>query len=82
MLIETDFDEHRVLVTLSLGANGSIAAHTHIVKRCGAGRTVLRGVGAALHEASTHFRRVRGYREPFTLIAALAQPDKETKKVA
>ena len=82
VLIETFFDEHCVLVALPSSADGSSAVHARNVKRCGAGQTVLRGVSAALHEASTHFRRARGYREPFALIGALARPDKETKKVA
>jgi putative transposase len=62
--------------------NGSIARYTRNVKRWRDGHMVLRWVGAALHEASTHFRRVRGYRELPILIAALAKLDKETKKAA
>jgi putative transposase len=62
--------------------NGSIATYARNVKRWRDGHMVLRWVGAALHEASTHFRRVRGYRELPILIAALAALDKETKKAA
>ena len=62
--------------------NGSVATYTRNVKRWRDGQMVLRWVGAALHEASAHFRRVRGYRELPILIAALAKLDKETKKAA
>jgi putative transposase len=62
--------------------NGSIARYVTNVKRWRDGQMILRWVGAALHEASTHFRRVRGYRELPILIAALARLDKETKKAA
>jgi len=62
--------------------NGSIATYARNVKRWRDGQMVLRGVGAALHEASAHFRRVRGYRQLPILIAALAKLDKETQKAA
>jgi transposase-like protein len=62
--------------------NGSIVTYSRNVKRWRDGQMVLRWVGAALHEASAHFRRVRGYRELPILIAALAELDKETKKAA
>ena len=62
--------------------NGSIATYARNVKRWRDGQMVLRWVGAALHEASAHFRRVRGYRDLPILIAALAKLDKETQKAA
>jgi len=62
--------------------NGSVARYARNVKRWRHGHMVLRWVGAALHEASIHFRRVRGYRELPILIAALAKLDKEAKKAA
>lgn len=62
--------------------NSLIAAYTHHVKRWRDGRMVLRWVGAALHEASAHFNRVKGYRDLRQLAAALAKLDKETKKAA
>jgi transposase-like protein len=62
--------------------NGSIAAYSHNVKRWRDGRMVLRWVGAALHEAASHFNRMRGYRELPTLIAALTKLDKESKNAA
>ena len=62
--------------------NGSIATYARNVKRWRDGQMVLRWVGAALHEASAHFRRIRGYRELPILIAALDKLDKETKKAA
>ncbi len=62
--------------------NGTISRYARNVKRWRDGHMVRRWVGAALHEASTHFRRVRGYRELPLLIAALAKLDKETKKAA
>lgn len=62
--------------------NGSIAAYSHNVKRWRDGRMVLRWVGAALHDASTHFNRMRGYREIPTLIVALAKLDKECQNAA
>jgi hypothetical protein len=67
--------------------NGSITTYARNVKRWRLEQMVLRQmmlrwVGAALHEASAHFRRVRGYRELAILIAALAKLDKETRKAA
>lgn len=62
--------------------NGSVSRYARNVKRWRHGHMVLRWVGAALHEASTHFRRIRGYRELPILIAELAKLDKETKKAA
>lgn len=62
--------------------NGSIVAYARNVKRWRDGQMVLRWVGAALHEATAHFRRVRGYRDLSTLTAALVVLDKETAKAA
>jgi len=41
--------------------NGAIAEYTHHVKRWRGGRMILRWVGAAMAEAATHFRRIRGH---------------------
>jgi transposase-like protein len=62
--------------------NGSIVAYARNVKRWRDGQMVLRWVGAALHEATAHFRRIRGYRDLPTLTAALAILDKESAKAA
>ena len=62
--------------------NSLIASYTHNVKRWRDGRMVLRWVSAALHEATAHFNRVKGYRDLHRLVAALAKLDKETTKAA
>ena len=51
--------------------NGAVAHHTRNVKRWRDGQMVLRWVGAALHQASYGFRRVRGYRSLAKLCAVL-----------
>jgi transposase-like protein len=51
--------------------NGAVAHHTRNVKRWRDGQMVLRWVGAALLQASSGFRRVRGMRDMPTLCAAL-----------
>ncbi|MGH7554636.1 MAG: IS256 family transposase [Longimicrobiales bacterium] len=51
--------------------NGAIGAYTHHVKRWRGGRMILRWVGAAMAEAATHFRRIRGHDDLPKLVAAL-----------
>ena len=51
--------------------NGAVAHHTRNVKRWRDGQMVLRWVGAALLQATTGFRRVRGMRDMPKLCAAL-----------
>jgi transposase-like protein len=51
--------------------NGAIAVYTRHVKRWRGGRMILRWVGAAMDEAATHFRRIRGHDELPKLVAAL-----------
>lgn len=62
--------------------NGSLVAFSRNVKRWRDGLMVVRWVGAALHEAARGFRRVKGFREIPTLMAALAQLDKEATRAA
>jgi transposase-like protein len=57
--------------------NGSIAAYTHHVKRWRGGRMILRWVGAAMAEAATHFRRIRGHEDLPKLIAALRRHEEK-----
>jgi transposase-like protein len=57
--------------------NGAIAAYTHHVKRWRGGRMILRWVGAAMAEAATHFRRIRGYNDLPKLIAALRRHEEK-----
>lgn len=51
--------------------NGAVAHHTRNVKRWRDGQMVLRWVGAALLQATSGFRRVRGMRDMPKLCAAL-----------
>jgi len=51
--------------------NGSVAAYTRHVKRWRGGGMILRWVGAAVVEASTGFRRIRGHRDLTRLVQAL-----------
>ena len=57
--------------------NGAIAEYTHHVKRWRGGRMILRWVGAAMAEAVTHFRRIRGHDELPKLIAALQRHEEK-----
>ncbi len=62
--------------------NGGIAKFTRNVRRWRDGSMILRWVGSAILEAEKKFRRVRGYREMPTLIAALRSrvEDKEVRR--
>jgi len=51
--------------------NGAVAHHTRNVRRWRDGHMLLRWIGAALHEATRGFRRVRGHRDLPRLCAAL-----------
>ena len=51
--------------------NGAVAHHTRNVRRWRDGQMLLRWIGAALHEATRGFRRVRGHRDLRKLCAAL-----------
>ena len=51
--------------------NGAVAHHTRNVRRWRDGQMLLRWIGAALHEATRGFRRVRGHRDLPKLCAAL-----------
>lgn len=51
--------------------NGAVAHHTRNVRRWRDGQMLLRWIGAALHEATRGFRRVRGHRDLPALCAAL-----------
>ena len=51
--------------------NGAIAHHTRNVRRWRDGQMLLRWIGAALHEATRGFRRIRGHRDLPVLCAAL-----------
>jgi putative transposase len=51
--------------------NGAVAHHSRNVKRWRDGQMVLRWVGAALLQAASGFRRVRGMRDMPKLCAAL-----------
>jgi len=57
--------------------NGAIAEYTHHVKRWRGGRMILRWVGAAMAEAATHFRRIRGYEDLPKLITALRRHEEK-----
>jgi transposase-like protein len=51
--------------------NGAVAHHTRNVRRWRDGQMLLRWIGAALHEATRGFRRLRGYRDLPKLCVAL-----------
>jgi len=51
--------------------NGSVADHTHHVKRWRGGSMILRWVGAAVLEARKRFRGIRGHDDLPKLVAAL-----------
>jgi transposase-like protein len=51
--------------------NGAVAHFTRNVRRWRSGTMMLRWVGSAILEAEKNFRRIRGYRELPSLIAAL-----------
>jgi len=51
--------------------NGAVAHHTRNVRRWRDGQMLLRWIGAALHEATRGFRRIRGHRDLPKLCAAL-----------
>ena len=51
--------------------NGAVAHHTRNVRRWRDGQMLLRWIGAALHEVTRGFRRVRGHRDLPKLCAAL-----------
>jgi transposase-like protein len=51
--------------------NSAVAHHTRNVRRWRDGQMLLRWIGAALHEATRGFRRVRGHRDLLKLCAAL-----------
>jgi transposase-like protein len=51
--------------------NGSVADYTKNVKRWRGGGMILRWVGAGVHEASKHFRKIRGHRDLPLLVQAL-----------
>jgi transposase-like protein len=53
--------------------NGAVARFTRNVKRWRDGSMILRWVGTAALEAEKHFRRLRGYRDMTSLVAALRQ---------
>ena len=57
--------------------NGAIAEYTHHVKRWRGGRMILRWVGAAMAEAATHFRRIRGHDDLPKLVAALQRHEEK-----
>lgn len=67
--------------------NGLIGHYTANVKHWSSGSMVVRWVGAAVREASRRFRRIRGYKEMRSLVAALDHHVKQqeldmNKKVA
>jgi Transposase and inactivated derivatives len=62
--------------------NGSVATYVRHVKHWRDGAMVMRWVGAALHEASAHFRRIRGHADLPDLLTALSALDKETSNAA
>lgn len=67
--------------------NGLIGHFTANVKHWSSGSMVVRWVGAAVREASRRFRRVRGFKEMRSLLAALDHHVKQeeldtNKKVA
>ena len=67
--------------------NGAVAHHTRNVRRWRDGQMLLRWIGAALHEATRGFRRVRGHRDLPKLCAALqshyaVHPVSRERKVA
>lgn len=62
--------------------NGSIAAYVRNVKLWRDGAMVVRWVGAALHEATRGFRRIRGHADLPDLLAALTALDKKTSHAA
>ncbi len=49
----------------------AVAHHTRNVRRWRDGQMLLRWIGAALHEATRGFRRLRGHRDLPRLCAAL-----------
>ena len=51
--------------------NGAVAQFAHNVRRWRNGAMIVRWVATAVHDAQTHFRRLRGYKEMPRLIAAL-----------
>ena len=59
--------------------NGSVAQFTRNVRRWRDGTMVVRRVGAALHEARKHLRRLRGYRAMPRLVAALRRHERVVK---
>ena len=60
--------------------NGSIAHYTRNVKRWKDGQMTLRWVAGALSDAKHRFRKLRGYRDMKTLLAALAASTTDTKR--
>lgn len=58
--------------------NGLIVHYTRNVKRWRDGQMLLRWIGTALHEASSGFRAVRGFRDMKRLTSALAQHVRRT----
>ncbi len=59
--------------------NGSVAHYTRNVKRWKDGAMTLRWVASALSDASGRFRKLRGYRDMKTLMAALDARVAQTK---
>ena len=57
--------------------NGSVADYTSHVKRWRGGGMILRWVGAAVLEAATHFRKIRGHRGLPHLVQALERHELE-----
>lgn len=57
--------------------NGSVAVYTRNVKRWRGGSMILRWVGAAVAEASTRFRRVRGHDAFDQLVLALLKHEQK-----
>lgn len=60
--------------------NGGVRHVSRRVKRWRGGSMILRWVAAAVGEAETGFRRLKGYRDMSTLVAALSKKDRENRQ--
>ncbi len=60
--------------------NGGVRHISRRVKRWRDGSMILRWVAAAVGEAETGFRRLKGYRDMSTLVAALRKKDRKNRR--
>jgi len=60
--------------------NGGVRHITRRVKRWRGGTMILRWVAAAVGEAEKGFRRLKGYRDMSTLVAALTKQDRKNRQ--